>query len=276
MSNYFLKLEQFEGPLDLLLHLVRFNEIDIFNIDIAFLTQQYLEYLRLVKFDNLHEAGEFIEMAAILIEMKSRKLLPHDEEHKRSADDEEDPIETLQKRLIEYEAIRRVAEQLSQRPQLGQDIQTNSEWQRLLPDYQEITAPLKGDPASLVILYEQLMRDLPLRKKIRVQATMHAVSVEDKIKELKAILDKAKFMVFQGFYKKFESRYEMVVYILAFLEMSRWRQCKIYQTDILGPIWLYHMDFEVTDLPLTQTEKATLLDTSNRMKEQVEEQGELQ
>ncbi len=136
-----------------------------------------------------------------------------------------------------------------------------------------MTFPLKGDAASLVILYEQLMRDLPLRKKVRVQATTHAVSVEDKILELKNLLDKVKFTVFQGFYKSFASRYELVVYILAFLEMSRWRQCKVYQSDILGPIWLYHMEFEATDLPLTQAEKAVLLDTSNQLSHHQEEVG---
>ena len=258
-AGYFLKLDQFEGPLDLLLHLIKVNEIDIFNIDVFLLTNQYLDFLRLIKFEDLQQAGEFLEMAATLIEIKSRMLLPHDEQKKAAEDSEDDPVRALQERLIEYERFRAIAEHLGQVPQLGVEIQRNREWARLAPQYSHIEAPLHGDPATIVILYEQLLKTLPDRKAVRVQATTHMISVEDKITELTQLIERINFALFQGFYKKFASRYEWVVYIMAMLEMSRWRKLKIYQREALGPIWIYRVDLTEADLPLTREEKDRIL-----------------
>lgn len=258
-AGYFLKLDQFEGPLDLLLHLIKVNEIDIFNIDVFLLTNQYLEFLRLIKFEDLQQAGDFLEMAASLIEIKSRMLLPHDEQKADDGSGEDDPVKTLQDRLIEYEKFRAVAEHLAQVPQLGVEIQRNHEWSRLAPEYAHIEAPLTGDATSLVILYEQLLRTLPDRKAVRIEAHTHMMTVEQKIEELTQVIDRLKFALFQGFYKKFASRYELVVYIMAVLEMSRWKKLKVYQREALGPIWIYRTDMNEQDLPLTKEEKERIL-----------------
>src|SRR5688500_7024103 len=115
MSDYFVKTEQFEGPLDLLLHLIRVHEIDIFAIDVLRLTQEYLAYLRRMRFDDLAQAGEFLEMAATLIEIKTRMLLPHDEKQAEGEDGaDDDPIRTLQERLLQHEMFRNIAEHFSQ------------------------------------------------------------------------------------------------------------------------------------------------------------------
>ena len=262
-SGYFLKLEQFEGPLDLLLHLIKVNEIDVFNIDIFLLTNQYLEYLRLIKFDDLKDAGEFLAMAATLIEIKSRMLLPIEDTGKAAdSGDEEDPMKTLQQRLIEYEKIRKVADYFYGIPQVGVQIQSNHEWQRLEPFYEHVEAPLEGDPASLVILYEQLLNTLPERKAVKVEARTHMVSVEEKIDELQSLLERLNFALFQGFYKNFKSRYELVVYILAVLEMVRFRRLKVYQGDLKGPMWIYRMDLNERELPLTRDEKQRLVENA--------------
>ncbi len=264
-SGYFLRLNQFEGPLDLLIHLIKVNEIDIFNIDIFVLTNQYLEYLRLIKFDDLNDAGEFLTMAASLIEMKSRMLLPREEQDLGEELDDEDPVKSLQNRLIEYERFRAAAEYFADKPQLGVDIQTNREWKRLEPFYEDVEAPLTGEPASLIVLYEQLLKTLPERKAVKVQATTHLISIEDKIKELSDLLERLNFALFQGFYKKFESRYELVVYVMAVLEMVRWRRMKVYQREVLGPIWMYKMDYNPAELPLTKEEKERLRKDSTAM-----------
>jgi len=260
-SAYFLKLDQFEGPLDLLLHLIRVNEIDIFNIDIFLLTTKYLDHLRVIDFRDLSEAGDFLEMAATLIEIKSRQLLPVEENAKAKEDgEEEDPAKTLQDRLIEYERFRNAAGFFSQMPQMGVEIQTNAEWRRLEPKYEHIEAPLTGDPASMALLYEQMLRELSERKpKAIVEAKMHMVTLEEKINELQRLLETVHFALFQGFYQKFKSRYELVVYILAVLELAKWNKAKVYQQEMLGPIWVYRADLDVNQLPLSSEERQRII-----------------
>lgn len=253
LSNYYLKLQQFEGPLDLLLHLIKVNEIDIFNIDIFVLTNQYLEYLRILKFDDLADAGEFLEMAASLIEIKSKMLLPR-EEAPDAAElmEDEDPRKDLQERLIQYEQFKQVAEHFSLRPQYGLQIRASMEWKRIEPLFSEAEAPIKGDPASLVILYEQMLKTVSEKKPtVKVEATTHMVSIDEKIEEIEKLLTVVKFTLFQGFYKQFKSRYELVIYILAMLELSRWGKLKIYQQESNGPIWIYQTDFDEKLLPVS-------------------------
>jgi segregation and condensation protein A len=250
-SEYFVRTTSFEGPLDLLLHLIRVHEIDIFAIDIFRLTREYLNYLRLMKFNDLQQAGEFLEMAATLVEIKTRMLLPHDEKAQgQDGVEEDDPIRTLQERLLQYETFRNVAEHFSQMPQLGVEIQTNHEWARLEPLYEHIEAPLKGDAATLVVLYEQLLRELVERKKSKVSAKLNAVSLEETIEKMAAEIETTRFALFQGLYNRFQSRYELVVHIMAVLELSKMRRMKFYQQEMFGPVWIYRPDLDEGELPL--------------------------
>lgn len=256
MSGVFLKLDQFEGPLDLLLHLIKVNEIDIFNIDIVLLSHQYLRYLRLVEFSDLTDAGEFVDMAASLIEIKSSMLLPRDEKEDNTEEDLDDPVRDLRLRLLEYEMIQRAGEFFQGLPQLGVEIQTNQEWQRLLPHYEDVEAPVKGEPASLVILYEQILRNFSERKpEAKVTAITHKVGVQEVIVKIKGLLETVKFTLFQSFYKDFESRYELVVHILAVLEMARWGEAKLFQEGSEGPLWVFKHDFDEDRLPVNRLKK---------------------
>ncbi len=266
-NQYYLKLDQFEGPLDLLLHLIRVNEIDIFNIDIFKLTQQYLAYLRILRYDDLADAGEFIEMAATLIEIKSKMLLPGQESKTEEGIlKEDDPRYSLQEQLIQYEIFKRVGEHLAIKPQFGVQIRSSMEWQRLLPMYESIEAPLTGDPTSLIVLYEQMLSALAERKPpARVEAKMHNVTLEDKIKELARVIENVNFALFQGFYKNFSSRYELVVYILAALELSKAGTLKIHQEVPNGPMWLYRPDIDRSLLPLAITEKRSEYEDESRV-----------
>jgi segregation and condensation protein A len=251
-TEHFVKLEKFEGPLDLLIHLIRVHELDIFDIDIYMLTTEYLQYLRLIEFQDLAVAGEFLEMAATLAEIKSRLLLPHD---KANEDDEdfEDPRADLQERLIQHEIFRGVSEYLAGIPQLGVELQPCNEWKRLEPLMEGIEGPLSGDPSLLVILYEQMLKGLADRKKSKVNAITHKITVEEAIKKLAAEIETSKFALFQGYYNRFESRYDLVVYILAMLELSKMHKLKIYQQDMMGPIWMYRPDCDESDLPINHT-----------------------
>lgn len=250
-QEYFVKTDQFEGPLDLLLHLIRVHEIDIFAIDILLLTQEYLSYLRLIQFDDLQQAGEFLEMAATLIEIKTRSLLPNED---RSADgedgEEDDPIKSLQERLLQYEMFRNAAEHFSQMPQMGVEIQTNNEWNRLMPVYEHIEAPLTGEPATLVVLYEQMLRELSERKNAKVTAKVHRITVEETIEKVGKDIDTSRFALFQGIYNRLQSRDELVVHILAMLELVKMKRILLHQQEMMGPIWMYRSDLDENVLPL--------------------------
>lgn len=250
-SEYFVKTGQFEGPLDLLLHLIRVHEIDIFAIDVLRLTQEYLSYLRLMQFDDLQQAGEFLEMAATLIEIKTRMLLPSDEKHAtEEGQEDDDPVRSLQERLLQYEMFRNAAEHFSQMPQMGVEIQPNNEWNRLGPIYEHIEAPLTGDAATLVVLYEQMLRGLAERKKSKHTAKLHRITVEDTIEKVGREIETTRFMLFQGMYNLLQSRDELVVHLMAMLELVKMKKIQVYQQELMGPVWMYRADLDESVLPI--------------------------
>lgn len=250
-SEYFVKLDRFEGPLDLLLHLIKVHEIDIFAIDIFKLTTEYLGYLRLVKFDDISEAGEFVAMGATLIEIKSRNLLPTEDRKVLNEDGiEEDPLKTLQDRLLQYEMIRKAAEWLSQSPQMGVEIQTNHEHERLAEVFKDVETPLEGDPARLIILFDQIMRDLADRKAAKIEAKTHGITLEQTIERFDEYIQTVRFGMFQGLYNKFRSRYDMVVHLMAVLELSKQQKLRVFQQDMMGPLWFYRGDLDQSILPV--------------------------
>ena len=250
-TGYFVKLDQFEGPLDLLLHLINEHQLDIFDIDLYVLTYQYLEYLRLMEFEDLTDAAAFMGLASQLIEMKSKSLLPT-EKHKgvNEEDVAEDPTKTLEYRLQQYDTFRKAATFFENAPQVGVDIQTNQEWKRLSPKYEHIQAPLKGDPTTLVILYEQMLSGLSERKPPRVTAMTHKISVEEIIEKMRGFIDKASFALFQGLYNKMPARYNLVASVLAMLQLVRDGELNIHQESMHGPIWMYKKDMDVSEISL--------------------------
>lgn len=249
-QEYFVKTDQFEGPLDLLLHLIRVHEIDIFAIDVLLLTREYLAYLRLIQFDDLQQAGEFLEMAATLIEIKTRMLLPGDDKPLGEGEEDDDPIRSLQERLLQYEMFRNAAEHFSQMPQMGVEIQSNNEWNRLMPLYEHIEAPLTGEPATLVVLYEQMLRGLAERKNAKVVSKLHRITVEETIEKVASDIETSRFSLFQGIYNRLQSRDELVVHLLAMLELVKMKRIQVYQQEMMGPIWMYRMDCDESVLPL--------------------------
>jgi segregation and condensation protein A len=134
LDSYSIKLDQFEGPLDLLIHLIKRNEVNIYDIPIALITSQYLAYLVVLRELDLDVAGEFLVMAATLIHIKSRMLLPRPDPTQE--DPEEDPREALVRRLLEHERYRQAAELLHERETLRE-----AQWQR--PDGR--VAPIAGE-----------------------------------------------------------------------------------------------------------------------------------
>lgn len=239
-SNYFVKLQQFEGPLDLLLHLVREHQLDIFDIDLLVLTRQYLEYLRHVRFKDLADAAGFLQMAAFLIERKAKQLLPNEKDSASDNDDEEeDPTKTLEYRLQQYEQFKKAASFFEARVSNESYVRSNLEWQRQEPLYQEVEAPLRADATTLVVLYEQLLSTMDDKKPARVTAITHKVTVAEVIEKMLKDVEELEFKFFQGEYQHMTARYDLVANVLAMLQLVRDGKMNIHQEQMMGPIWLY-------------------------------------
>lgn len=154
--SYHIQLSQFEGPLDLLLYLIRKEEMDIMDIQIHKITQQYLEYIQLMKELDLEVAGEFVAMAATLLQIKSRLLLPTYNENGEIVETE-DPRKELVQRLLEYEKYKEAAKALEGRPWLGRDIWTRGVRESFGEREEEI---ILEDNAlfSLISMYRRMLR----------------------------------------------------------------------------------------------------------------------
>ena len=230
MEAYTVKVDIFEGPLDLLLHLIKQNQIDIYDIPIALVTEQYLDYIRIMKALDLTIAGEFLVMAATLMYIKSRMLLPAPiEEEEEEAGD---PRAELVQRLVEYKRFKEAAVQLSQQALLGVDV--------FIRPAQEIEAAEGEIEADLFHLIDAL-RDLLQRRDIEDfhEVTLERVTLREKMTELWEKLQGAKEAVpFSALFTPLSSRMELIVTFLALLELIRSGMLRAYQRDVFGPVWV--------------------------------------
>jgi len=225
--NYQVRLDTFEGPLDLLLFLIRKNEMDIANIEIAKITQQYLDFINTMKVLNVDLASEFIVMAATLIYIKSKMLLPAPPEE--IEDEEGDPREALMRRLIEYQKYKIGADALVQRPKLNEDffkVQLVEELPRDPFDPQ--------DGLVEVGIYElalQFQAALTRAKRTVHYVESDIVSVEEKIKEIVSQLQKdmSKSIEFSQLLKDNKTTADIIGTFLAILELTRLHCLKVFQ-----------------------------------------------
>ncbi len=223
-DGYTFRLEGFEGPLDLLLHLIQKNQLDIFNIPIALITEQYLEYLRLMKVLNLDIAGEYLLMASTLLQIKSRMLLPKSLEEEE--EEEEDPRAELVRRLLEYQKYKQAASELEKRPLLDRDV-----FIRLLAVEPEPIAEEERIEANLFELLEAFRKILE-RVKVETfhEVALEHVSVEDKIQEILTLLEKEnRSMAFHRLFPEQATRRVVVVTLLAILELVKMKRIRIFQ-----------------------------------------------
>jgi len=217
-------LEGFEGPLDLLLHLIQKNELDIFNIPIALVTEQYLEYLQLIKVLNLDIAGEYLLMASTLLHIKSKMLLPKSSEGEEV--EEEDPRAELVRRLLEYQKYKNAALEMEKRPLLDRDV-----FIRLIPEQPEEEP---GEEKIEVNLFELLEAFRKVLERVKSE-TVHEVilehmSVEAKIEEILALLGKEnRSMAFHRLFPEQASRKVVVITLLAILELVKMKRIRIFQ-----------------------------------------------
>jgi len=224
------QLEIFEGPLDLLLHLIKKNEVSITDIPIATITKQYLATLELMQGLNLDVAGEYLIMAATLMYIKSRMLLPP-EEGDEEDEEEGDPREELVRRLLEYQRFKEAAGDLEKREILSRDV-----FVRPSAAQAEVgTVTFEG--LSIFDLISALQRVLELLPEEEFHAvTLEKISVRDKMNLLLDHLYRKGQVVFQSLFEGATSRLEVVVTFLALLELVKIRAVRAWQEERLGPI----------------------------------------
>jgi len=247
-----ISLPEFEGPLDLLLHLIQKHELDIFDIPVAFVTARYLEYIQLMQALDLDLAAEYLLMAATLAHIKSRMLLPaspaDDADATAAADDEgEDPREALVRRLLEYQKFKSAAEDLAARGVAGRDVFPRG----IAVDAGSLgEAPLAELP--LFALLDAFKRILEKRKlTVSHEVTSERVSIAERINEIVERLRGVRTCVFDELFEGDRTRMDLVVTFLALLEMTRLHMTRLYQTDSLGPLHVTLVLLEVDPVELS-------------------------
>jgi segregation and condensation protein A len=235
-GGYRVSLPMFEGPLDLLLHLVQKHELDILNIPIAFITERYVEYIQLLDDLNIDLASEYLVMAATLVHIKSRMLLPNapeDESGDGTEEDELDPRAELVRRLLEYQKYKLAAEQLGERAILGRDVFPRGSSDEMAGG----EAPLEAI-ASFKLL-DAFQAVLERTQKTREhQIDFERFSLSDKIGELSELLRRRRRLVFHEIFRERATRAELIITFLALLEMTRLRLTRLRQEGPLEPIYI--------------------------------------
>ena len=235
---YKVKLDSFEGPLDLLLHLIRKNELNIYDIPIALITEQYLGFIELMQELNLDVAGEFLVMAATLIHIKSRMLLPRPESATDDAVDAEDPREVLVRRLLEHQKFKAAAELLHEREawRSAQYIRPDSRVADAAGD--EYESELDVDLFGLIAAFRGVLERANRRP--RMILPPEQMSIEDRIRQLLDRLSETDACGFEDLFSDGDgSRPFMIVTFLALLEMIRLKLVRIFQSGGFGPIRVY-------------------------------------
>ena len=235
LEAYPVRLERFEGPLDLLLHLIRKNEVSIYDIPIVVITEQFLQHLELMQEFNLDVAGEFLLMAATLIHIKSRMLVPRPDPTGEGP--EEDPREALVQRLLEHQKFKAAAELLHERETLR-----SAQWMR--PDGR--VAEIAGDPFepelemdlfSLLRAFQAVVQ----RAKARPQVPLphEQISIETRIAQMLTRLSETEACGFEDLFSDVSSRADFIVTFLALLEMLRLKLVRVFQAGSFRPVRVY-------------------------------------
>jgi len=225
-----IKIPVFEGPFDLLLHLIRENKIDIYDIPIALITSQYLHYIEMMKELNLEIAGEFILMAATLIHIKSRMLLPPDEE--APPEEQEDPRRELVQRLLEYQKYKEAAVDFRKR---------EDEWLKVF--HRE---PLSDEDEGELCLFDVSLFDLiDAFKKILdkappevVSITREILTVKDRMSSIMEIIEGQDAVRFEDLFQGGITRIQIIITFVALLELIRLGLARAYQERSFGNIWV--------------------------------------
>jgi len=225
-----IRLEAFEGPLDLLLHLIKTEEIDIWNIPIAHITEQYLEYLAIMRDLNINVAGEWLMMAATLIYIKSRMLVPQPQQEGNPDDQQEDPRNELVYQLLEHQKFKNAAEMLYTREEVE-----NAVWNKPPSEVLE-----EGADVVAVTLFDLLRAFHEVVKRFEEQRVLEVaheeVTIEQKIADVRKLLLVHDTVLFSTFFAEARSKRHLIVIFLALLELVRLHEIWLYQKKAFDEI----------------------------------------
>ena len=235
MDLFSIHLDNFTGPLDLLLHLIRKNEMEITDIPIAEITRQYLAVIDTMQTLNLDVAGEFLLMAATLLHIKSRLLLPQVAEDGGEEEDDEDPRAELVRRLLEYQKYKDAAVQLDELPQLNRDLFARS------APAPEVVEDGEGEFVGiglydLLQALQQLLKERPAPLVHQIMAEQ--LSVTERINAILSSLQGQQSLAFAELFPPEAGRHEVIVTFLAMLELVKMRLVRLLQSQRFGAIWL--------------------------------------
>jgi segregation and condensation protein A len=221
-------LEAFEGPLDLLLYLIRRQNLDILEIDVAEITKQYLGYIELMTSIQLELAAEYLVMAAMLAEIKSRMLLPRQQSED---EDEEDPRAELIKRLQEYERFKQAAEDIDELPRMGRDIHRAT---AEAPDRDQQRPHPDVDMRELVTALADVLKRSEMFESHQIE--MEKLSTRERMSQVMDNLRNNQFVPFVALFTLEEGRLGVVVTFLAVMELIKESLVEIVQSENFGPI----------------------------------------
>lgn len=248
------QLQQFEGPLDLLLYLIRKEEMDIFNINIVEITKQYFDYIKLMKEFDLEVAGDFIAMASTLIHIKSKMLLPQYDENGEVLE-QEDPRKELVQKLLEYEKFKEASKALYERPLLNRDV-----WARGLREKIEVANDeIELEDKALFSLIGSYRKALnALNKKIH-KVSIKLQSISSRIVEMKNYLRPGTTirmveMLSQNLTDRVQKTRQALITFLSLLELGKLGYVSLYQTDVYGDIHIQTKK-EIADDVLSRVEE---------------------
>ena len=232
--TYKVKLEVFEGPLDLLLYLIKKEEIDIYDIPIAKITDQYLEYMELMKLLDLNIAGEFLVMAATLIHIKSKLLLPPDQ-LEGEKEEEADPRAELVRRLIEYKKFKEAAQELSQMESLQKHFFPRV---AVIPKFDKLPREeddfFEASLFDLITAFTKVLKDIP--KEAFHQVVKDEFTVSEKVHDILHMLVDNKTLILTELFRSAKNKFEIVTIFLAILELIKIREISIRQHGQFGEI----------------------------------------
>lgn len=226
--------EIFEGPMDLLVHLVRKNELDIYDIPIALITEQYLQYIEWMQTMNIDYAGDFLLMASTLTQLKSRMLLPvHDGE-----DEAEDVLQEITRPLVEYLQMKSAADELVERNLLGENtfIRNPDRGEFLTGSDDEF---VKIGLFELIDAFQKILERIPDEHRVDMRAD--EISVKDKIAQIIDILEAKESITFLELFSDIPDKHEIIVTFLAILEMVKLTLIRIFQHVQTGVIRIFYL-----------------------------------
>ena len=239
-------LEAFEGPLDLLLYLIKRQNLDILEVSIADITQQYMTYIDMMQTLKIEIAAEYLLMAAMLAEIKSRMLLPRREDDEG---EEEDPRAELVRRLQEYERYKQAAENLNEMPRMNREIYTI---EIPTPEVSPTKAPPEVDLKDVLFAFQEVLKRADMYSHHHIQ--MEPLSVRERMSNVLSGIKTDKFTDFGELFTPEEGRSGVVVTLLAILELLKEHLIEMLQNEPFGPIYVKAASSDKVELPADVTD----------------------